>query len=97
MTQPRSPGAVSGAGTGRRTITWLRVTAVTVMAAAAVGALLPEHLARPVDALAVSLVVAAPVVRVAALIPGLLRESDRTFALLAGLLLVVIATGAVVA
>jgi hypothetical protein len=80
-----------------RMIWALRLTARIAFLAALAGTVLPGDKGRTASAVAVGLVIAAPLVRVSWLAYRWWRWGDRLFASVAGSLLVVVGTGAAVA
>lgn len=80
-----------------RMIWALRLTTRITFAAALAGTLLPGHGGRTASAVAVGLVIAAPLVRVAWLAYRWGRWGDRRFASVAGALLLVVGTGTAIA
>ena len=94
MSQPTEPGIVSEVGTSSRLAAVFRVTAIAVFAFAVTGALAPGAAGLVFDRIAVGLVIAAPLLRVALAGVGFVRERDWRFALASAGLLAVIAVGA---
>ena len=97
MTQPTTPGQPTAVATSAAWRTAIRGAAVAVLLLATAGALVPGRTGRALDAAAVTVVVAAPLVRLVALAVGFLRERDGRYALAAMGLLAIVATGAIVA
>lgn len=81
--------------TGRRQAPALRIATVTAIVAATASMVAPEPLDHTLATIALVLVTATPLVRVAWLIGRWVQEGDRRFALLGLALLGVVAFGAV--
>jgi len=97
MNQPRESGQVSVAGASATHRVMLRTAAVLVVALAGIGAVVPGRAGEWLDTAAVVLVIAAPLVRVAALVVEFALERDWRFVGAAAVLLAVVAAGAVLA
>lgn len=80
-----------------RMIWALRFTARITFVAALAGTVLPGRAGRTASAVAVGLVIAAPLVRVSWLAYRWARWGDRLYASVAGSLLAVVGTGAAIA
>jgi hypothetical protein len=79
-------------------MTWaLRVTTGVTLVAALLGAFVPGEFGRSASAVAVGLVIAAPLLRVAWLAYRWWRWGDRVYASVAAALLLVVGTGAAIA
>ncbi|MCB1015528.1 MAG: hypothetical protein KDB10_10485 [Acidimicrobiales bacterium] len=97
-----TPGAPLGpppdprAGRQRRLARFLRVASLVTFAAAAAALVLPGEVGRVAGGLAIALLVAAPLVRLAWLARRWVRRGDRRFAFVALLLGVIVLAGAVI-
>jgi hypothetical protein len=79
-------------------ISWaLRIFTWVALGAATAGLLLPDPVGQAASATAVSVVVGAPLVRVAWLAVRWYRRGDRRYAAMAGFLLLIVGVGAVLA
>lgn len=95
--QPATPGEVSNVASSTAHRVAMQMLAGLVLVFAAVGALVPGAAGEWLDAVAVTLVIAAPLLRVTALVVEFARERDWRFVGAAVALLAVVATGAALA